>query len=314
LFFADFRETIPHFAEIGLCCWEWFRPMVFDNILKLQKQLTDKYVVVDASRPELKRFDGLTGMVKTVNFSGRALVQFDGYNNIGWYDIDPMFLKVVDEPIAKPEGKLAKHAKGDGGPSSVQEDKAASPVKPVVAKGKASAADILAAARTGAKPPAAGTAAAPITPPPKPAEKSAAKPAGKMSAADILAAARGKAPVPTAPKAEAPTPVAEPAKPAAAKVDVKKMSPADILAAARGKAPAAAAPAAPAPAAKAPAAKAPPPPKAEKPAPAKAPEPAPEPEPAPPAASSSGNSSGGKAKSMKDAFKTMDEIIAYLRK
>src|SRR5687768_15496428 len=113
--------------------------MVFDNILKLQKQLTDKFVVVDATRPELKRFDGLTGTVKTVNFSGRALVQFDGYNNIGWYDIDPAFLKVVDEPIAKPEGKLAKPAKAD---ATVQEQKAAAPVKPV-AKGKASAADIL---------------------------------------------------------------------------------------------------------------------------------------------------------------------------
>ena len=65
---------------------------VFENIEKLQKRYTDKYVLVDDNRPELRRFRGLTGTVKTVNMSGRALVQFDGYNNIGWFDIDPVFL------------------------------------------------------------------------------------------------------------------------------------------------------------------------------------------------------------------------------
>ncbi|HZL87061.1 MAG TPA: hypothetical protein VFB96_01685, partial [Pirellulaceae bacterium] len=79
--------------------------MVFEHIEKLKKQYTDKYVIVDESRPELKRFHGLTGTVKTVNMSGRALVEFDGYNNIGWYDIDPAFLKLVDAPPPKPEAK-----------------------------------------------------------------------------------------------------------------------------------------------------------------------------------------------------------------
>ena len=74
--------------------------MVFENILQLQRQLTDKYVVVDAARPELKRFAGMTGVVKTVNFGGRALVQFDANNNIGWFDIDPQFLKVIDAPLS----------------------------------------------------------------------------------------------------------------------------------------------------------------------------------------------------------------------
>ena len=63
--------------------------MIFEHIDKLKSQYTDKYVVVDESQPELKRFRGLTGTVKTVNMSGRALVEFDGYANIGWYDIDP---------------------------------------------------------------------------------------------------------------------------------------------------------------------------------------------------------------------------------
>ncbi len=76
--------------------------MVFEHIEQLKRKWTDKYVVVDESRPELKRFSGQTGTVKTVNFSGRALVQFDGNNNIGWFDIDPRFLKVVDAPLPKP--------------------------------------------------------------------------------------------------------------------------------------------------------------------------------------------------------------------
>src|SRR6476469_4847159 len=85
--------------------------MIFEHIEKLKHQFTDNYDVVDESRPELQRFKGLTGAVKTVNFSGKALVEFDGYNNIGWYDIDPAFLKVVPKPAPKAEeGKKEKPA------------------------------------------------------------------------------------------------------------------------------------------------------------------------------------------------------------
>ncbi|QDT52925.1 hypothetical protein Pan44_09380 [Caulifigura coniformis] len=68
---------------------------------QLKKEWTDKYVVVDAGAPELKRFSGLTGTVRTINMNGRALVEFDGPVDIGWYDIDPSFLKVVTEPLQK---------------------------------------------------------------------------------------------------------------------------------------------------------------------------------------------------------------------
>src|SRR5688572_31273723 len=89
--------------------------MIFQHIDQLKQQYTDKFVVVDESRPELKRFSGLTGTVKTVNMSGRALVEFDGYANIGWYDIDPGCLKIIDAPLPKPEvkkeGKAEKGAK-----------------------------------------------------------------------------------------------------------------------------------------------------------------------------------------------------------
>src|SRR5436853_1139135 len=127
--------------------------MIFEHIDKLKKQYTDKYVVVDESRPELQRFKGLTGAVKTVNFSGKALVEFDGYNNIGWYDIDPAFLKVVPAPAPKPaEGKKDKAAapKAESpkspaaGSKPVGEKKTPLAAKPAAAK---SVADILAAAR-----------------------------------------------------------------------------------------------------------------------------------------------------------------------
>ena len=39
--------------------------MVFEHIEKLKRQYTDKYVVVDATRPELARFRDTTGVVKT---------------------------------------------------------------------------------------------------------------------------------------------------------------------------------------------------------------------------------------------------------
>jgi hypothetical protein len=208
--------------------------MVFDNILQLQRQWTDKYVVVDDARPELKRFSGMTGVVKTVNFSGRALVQFDANNNIGWFDIDPRFLKIVDAPLPKP---AAKEAKTEKKAAPVKQDKPAD-AKPIgekpAPKPGGSVADILAAARAG-KGGAAET---------KPA--AAAKPeAKKMSVADIMAAARGAKPATpaeaaavAAPVTSTPAPAPVEAPDAPAKIDPKKLSVADMLAMARGQKPA----------------------------------------------------------------------------
>lgn len=320
------------------------RRMIFAHIDKLKKDYTDKYVVVDESRPELQRFRGLTGMVKTVNYSGRALVEFDGYNNIGWYDIDPAFLKVVDAPLPKPvETKKDKAAApkavtarspaagekpiGEKKPAAAPAKAAAAPAKPVAAApaGK-SVADILAAAR---KP--AGEAGAPVAEA-KPAAAAPAKvaPGGKgMSMADILAAARGKggaaapaAKVETAPAAEKPAAPAKSAAPAAEKPAAEKpaaapaakvapggkgMSMDDILAMARGKKAAGAAPAPAAPAAKpAPAAPAPP---AEPEAAAEESAAAEEPAESP-AASATTASSGSK----KDEITSIADQIAYCRK
>ncbi|HVA51160.1 MAG TPA: hypothetical protein VNH11_32765 [Pirellulales bacterium] len=214
--------------------------MVFDQIESLKQQYTDKYVVVDDSRPELARFRGLAGRIKTVNMSGRALVEFDAYNNVGWYDIGLDFLKVVDEPPAKPAEAHAKPAKAapakkaEPGPKAAAGEKKLSPLEMARAQGaakkpgeapKKSTSDILAAARAGKSPTPAKAA---------PAAKAEAAPAApdgekkKLSTSEIIAAARAKAGAGAAPVAKAPE--AAPPAPAASQPTT-----AEILAAARRK-------------------------------------------------------------------------------
>jgi len=84
---------------------------MFDVIERLKTEWTDKYVVIDSPAPELARFARATGQVKTVNMNGRCLVEFDQFNNIGWYDIDPSCLKVVPKPLPKPAEPKEKAAK-----------------------------------------------------------------------------------------------------------------------------------------------------------------------------------------------------------
>lgn len=65
---------------------------------RLKKEWTDHYVEVDASRPELSRFAGIVGRVVTVNWNNVCVIDFqDG----GWYDIAPAFLKKLDTEEAK---------------------------------------------------------------------------------------------------------------------------------------------------------------------------------------------------------------------
>jgi hypothetical protein len=176
-------------------------PTIFDTIDRLKAEWTDKYVVVDSAVPELARFAATTGVVKTVNMNGRCLVEFDQFNNIGWYDIDPSALRIVTEPLPKPAAKPA-----------AKDASATSTAKPVAK-------------------PAAKQAAA------KPAATPAAKPAGgaaRPSTADILAMARGAkaaAAKPAAPpvvETEAPVETAAEtvAEPPAAPAPEAKVSPA----------------------------------------------------------------------------------------
>ena len=162
---------------------------------RLKKELTDKWVVVAANAPELKRFANLTGKVKTVNMTCRALVEFDGPVDIGWYDIDTSYLTVVDAPQpkkaaahaeAKPAAKAAPDAKAPpaaGGGSPLDRIRAAS-AKPAAAPTvSGSPLDKIRAA--GAKP-----AAAPATGGSSPLDKirAAAKPTEAVPVAEATAA------------------------------------------------------------------------------------------------------------------------------
>ena len=56
----------------------------FTPLDDLRREWIDRYVAVNPDRLELKRFVGTIGRVVTVNYNGKALVDFqDG----GWYDI-----------------------------------------------------------------------------------------------------------------------------------------------------------------------------------------------------------------------------------
>ncbi|MGC6450406.1 MAG: hypothetical protein ACON5G_07960 [Pirellulaceae bacterium] len=168
--------------------------MVFEHIENLKRIYTDQLVVVDDNRAELGRFQGLTGTVKTVNMSGRALVEFDGNNNIGWYDIDVDFLKLVDEPVhetetvstpvppAEPAAPAAEASAPEAAPAE-----AAAPAK--VDPSKMSVEDMLAAALASA----AGEAA-PAAAPAEPAAEEAAAPAAETAAEEAPAEEPSEAP------------------------------------------------------------------------------------------------------------------------
>lgn len=66
---------------------------VWDRVERLRREWTDKFVVPRAGVAELERFAGRTGRVVTVNFSGKAIVDFaDGI----WYDLELEALEVLD--------------------------------------------------------------------------------------------------------------------------------------------------------------------------------------------------------------------------
>ncbi len=153
--------------------------MVFEHIEKLKREYTDKYVEIAGDRPELMRFKGFTGTVRTVNMSGRALVEFPVYNNIGWYDIDVDYLRVVDAP-KEPEPAEEKPAKK---PAAKKADTGKAAAEP---KAGGSAADLLAAASKG------GATAKKSDSKAKTSEKKApAENKGSLSLAERLAAAQG---------------------------------------------------------------------------------------------------------------------------
>jgi hypothetical protein len=149
---------------------------MFDVIERLKADWTDKYVVIDSPAPELARFARATGQVKTVNMNGRCLVEFDQFNNIGWYDVDPSCLKIVPKPLPKPAETKEKAPKAAAKPAAAK-----APAAPAAGGAKKpSTAEILAAARA-----KAGSSAG------KPAGGEKPPSGEKLSTAEILARARG---------------------------------------------------------------------------------------------------------------------------
>ena len=174
--------------------------MVFEHIEQLKKQYTDKYVVVDESRPELLRFRGQTGLVKTVNMNGRALVEFDKFLNIGWYDIELDYLKVIDKPL-EAEEPPKKTAKPAAAAKPAAKKPAAMSVEEMLAAARANKSESAPAKPAASAPAAAATA---------PAETK--KAAGSMSVEEMLAAARANKPTAgAAAPPPAPAPAPEPA-------------------------------------------------------------------------------------------------------
>ena len=223
--------------------------MVFEHIEHLKQEYTDKFVVVDEERPELHRFSGQTGVVRTVNMNGRALVEFDGHENIGWYDIEVDYLRVVDEPTEDDGEKREKPATKAKEPSQLKKDRGKSGANAADQSAGDDASlsvdDILATARSNDDEPAEETAVAEEEP--VEAEAAAAD-ASSLSVDDILAAARSDSDDTKVEAAQPPADdaveeetaeeeaVQEEAVETASAVDASSMSVDDILAAARGKA------------------------------------------------------------------------------
>ena len=181
--------------------------MSIDLAEKLKEKLTDKFVLVDASVPELKRFANWTGKVKTVNMNCRALVEFDGPVDISWYDIDSAYLTVVDAPVKR----AAPAVKA---PAAKALSPATPAAKPAAPAGK-SPLDAIRAQQAAAKPAATLTADAKPSPLDMIRKQQAAKAAAAAPAivaetavapVEVVAAVEAvPVPVVAAPKAALPT-------------------------------------------------------------------------------------------------------------
>ena len=74
--------------------------VTFSQVEALKQEWTDRFVTVKPERPELTRFAGVVGRVVTVNYNGKAVIDFqDG----GWYDItaSDQFLTTLDPAEAR---------------------------------------------------------------------------------------------------------------------------------------------------------------------------------------------------------------------
>src|SRR5204862_2729527 len=105
----DTHVRRPRFASgsaaladrIGVCRMPKFS---WETAEKLKEEWTDRLVMARADKPELKRFEGKVGRVVTVNWAGKAIVDFaDG----AWYDI-PASEEYLT-PLAADDANRAKY-------------------------------------------------------------------------------------------------------------------------------------------------------------------------------------------------------------
>lgn len=198
--------------------------MSIERAEQLKEKLTDKFVVVDQSIPELKRFANWTGKVKTVNMSCRALVEFDGPVDIGWYDINPDYLIVVDGP--RPKAAPAAKAPAKAPAAAATEAKPAA--KPAAAAGKSPLDAIRAqqaAKAAGGAPAPAAAAGAKLSPLDMIRKQQAAKAAGETAAAPVAEApvAAAPEPAPAAPAEKQALPTTGPDGKPLSKLDLIRM-------------------------------------------------------------------------------------------
>jgi hypothetical protein len=88
--------------------------MSTERIEKLKLEYTGRSVVVDSDRPALARWARQPGRVKTINYNGRALVQFEGADQ-SWHEIELDDLKVVDTPSPESAGGNGLAGSGQAG-------------------------------------------------------------------------------------------------------------------------------------------------------------------------------------------------------
>lgn len=101
---------------------------------ELKRDWTDRFVKVQSGVPELRRFEGLVGTVKTVNMNCRLLIEFDTPADISWYDIDPQFVHSLTAEEAKQISEASKTTESSADKTSAKPTAAAktsSAAKPV---------------------------------------------------------------------------------------------------------------------------------------------------------------------------------------
>ena len=112
---------------------------------ELKREWTDRHVRIRKGVPELQRFDGLVGQVRTVNMNCRLLIEFDTPADISWYDIDPRFVTLVESVQAPPSSddsvdttKRSQHAAATASvKDAAQEDVSVAKAAPATPTGAA---------------------------------------------------------------------------------------------------------------------------------------------------------------------------------